>query len=229
MGSAVQSSPLTSTLTMRAFLTVLLASLTLLSTTLWSDIPPWSMERGRLRLSLSLTLSDRSLPDITLLTLLLREDFTMLESLLTLPCTLSLPLSTTVWLDTPDIIPMPYTARGRLRPSPSTDTDTPLTHTTMLSTTVLSDIPDIIPTSTARGRLKLSPSTDILPPELSLTFTTLVSWLPLVSDTLSPLLDTDMSLTPLTSVSAPTLPVSRFLVRWRRSRRVSYDENIRYQ
>merc|ERR1711962_127985 len=145
MGSAVQSSPLTSTLTMRAFLTVLLASLTLLSITLWSDIPLWSMERGRLRLSLSLTLSDRSLPDITLLTLLLREDFTMLESLLTLPCTLSLPLSTTVWLDTQDIIPMPYTARGRL-----------------------------------------SPSTDTLPPELSLTFTTLVSWLPLVSDTLSP-------------------------------------------
>merc|ERR1712215_338642 len=184
MGSAVQSSPLTSTLTMRAFLTVLLASLTLLSTTLRMDIPtPWSTERGRLRLSLSLTLSDRSLPDIILLTLLLREDFTMLESLLTLPCTLLLPLSTTVWLDIPDIIPM-STARGRLRPSPSTDTDTPLTRTTVLSTTVLSDIPDIIPTSTARGRL--SPSTDTLPPELSLTFTTLVSWLPLVSDTLSP-------------------------------------------
>merc|ERR1711962_870777 len=144
MGSAVQSSPLTSTLTMRAFLTVFLASLTLLSTTRWSDIPLWSTERGRLRLSLSLTLSDRSLPDIILLTLLLREDFTMLESLLTLPCTLSLPLSITVWLD----------------------------------------IPDIIPTSTARGRLRLSPSTDTLPPELSLTFTTLVSWLPLVSDTL---------------------------------------------
>merc|ERR1712126_774640 len=85
MGSAVQSSPLTSTLTMRAFLTLLLASLTLLSTTLSST------ERGRLRLSLSLTLSDRSLLDIILLTLLLREDFTMLESLLTLPCTLSLP------------------------------------------------------------------------------------------------------------------------------------------
>merc|ERR1712180_166861 len=184
MGSAVQSSPINSTLTMRAFLTVFLASLTLLSITLWSDIPLWSTERGRLRLRLSLTLSDRSLPDITLLTLLLREDFTMLESLLTLPSTLSLPLSTTVWLDTPDIIPMPYTARGKLRPSPSTDTDTPLTLTTVLSTTVLSDIPDIIPTSTARGRL--SPSTDTLPPELSLTFTTLVSWLPLVLDTLSP-------------------------------------------
>merc|ERR1712058_121939 len=102
-------------------------------------------ERGRLRLSLSLTLSDRSLPDIILLTLLLREDFTMLESSLTLPCTLSLPLSTTV----------------------------------------LSDIPDIIPTSTARGRLRPSPST-VTPPELSLTCTTLVSTLPLVSDTLSP-------------------------------------------
>merc|ERR1712180_448975 len=113
MGSAVQSSPLTSTLTMRAFLTVFLAALTLLSTTLWLDIPtPSSTERGRLRLSPSLTLSDRSLPDIIFLTLLLREDFTMLESLLTLPCTLS--LSTTVWLDPPDIIPMPYTARGRL-------------------------------------------------------------------------------------------------------------------
>merc|ERR1712089_80494 len=185
MGSAVQSSPLTSTLTMRAFLTVFLASLTLLSTTLWLDIPtPSSTERGRLRLSPSLTLSDRSLPDIILLTLLLREDFTMLESLLTLPCTLSLSLSTTVWLDTPDIIPM-STARGRLRPSPSTDTDTPLTHTTVLSTTVLSDIPDIIPMSTARGRLRPSPST-VTPPELSLTFTRLVSWLPLVSDTLSP-------------------------------------------
>merc|ERR1712115_469737 len=120
MGSAVQSSPLTSTLTMRAFLELKLASLTLLSTTLWLDTPD-STERGRLRLSLSLTLSDRSLPDIILLTLLLREDFTMLESSLTLPCTLSLPLSTTVWLDTPDIIPM-STARGRLRPSLSTDT-----------------------------------------------------------------------------------------------------------
>merc|ERR1711962_1556113 len=186
MGSAVQSSPLTSTLTMRAFLTVYLASLTQLSTTLWSDILI-SMERGRLRLSLSLTPSDRLLPDITLPTLLLREDFTMLESLLTPPCTLSLPLSTTVWLDTPDIIPIPYTARGRLRPSPSTDTDTSLTHTTLVSTTVLSDIPDIIPIpSMARGRLRLSPSTATLPPELSLTFTTPVSWLPLVLDTLSP-------------------------------------------
>merc|ERR1711962_1652335 len=144
MGSAVQSSPLTLTLTMRAFLTVFLAALTLLSTTLWPDIPtPWSTERGRLRLSLSLTLSDRSLSDIIMLTLLLREDFTMLESLLTLPCTLP------------------------------------------LSTTVLSDIPDIILTSTARGRLRPSPSTDT-PLELSLTCTTLVSWLPLVSDTLSP-------------------------------------------
>merc|ERR1711962_1701653 len=145
MGSAVQSSPLTSTLTMRAFLTVFLASLTLLSTTRWSDIPLWSTERGRLRLSLSLTLSDRSLPDIILLTLLLREDFTVLESLLTLPCTLSLPLSTTVWSDIPDIIPM-STARGRLRPSPST----------------------------------------VTPLELSLTCTTLLLYLPLVSDTLSP-------------------------------------------
>merc|ERR1712126_576903 len=223
MGSAVQSSPLTSTLTMRAFLTVFLASLTLLSTI------PSTTERGRLRLSPSLTLSDRSLPDITLLTLLLREDFIMLESLLTLPCTLSLPLSTTVWLDTPDIIPM-STARGRLRPSPSTDTspEFPLTCTTLVPTTVLSDIPDIIPTSTARGRLRPSPST-VTPPELSLTCTTLLLSLPLVSDTLSPSLDTDMSLTPPTLVSAQTSPVSRFLVRWRRSRRVTYDENIRYQ
>merc|ERR1712177_22171 len=167
MGSAVQSSPLTSTLTMRAFLTVFLASLTLLSTI------PTTTERGRLRLSLSLTLWDRSLPDITLLTLL-REDFTMLESLLTLPCTLSLPLSTTVWLDTPDIIPM-STARGRLRPSPSTDTspEFPLMCTTLVSTTVLSDIPDIIPTSTARGRLRPSPST-VTPLELSLTCITLL-------------------------------------------------------
>merc|ERR1712121_519961 len=169
MGSAVQSSPLTSTLTMRAFLTLYLASLTLLSTI------HSTTERGRLRLSLSLTLSDRSLPDIILLTLLLREDFTMLESLLTLPCTLSLPLSTTVWLDIPDIIPM-STARGRLRPSPSTDTspEFPLMCTTLVSTTVLSDIPDIIPTSTARGRLRPSPST-VTPLELSLTCTTLLS------------------------------------------------------
>merc|ERR1712126_73343 len=124
--------------------------------------------------------------DITLLTLLLREDFTMLESLLTLPCTLSLPLSTTVWLDTPDIIPM-STARGRLRLSPSTDTspEFPLMCTTLVSTTVLSDFPDIIPTSTARGRLRLSPST-VTPLELSLTCSTLLLWLPLVSDTLSP-------------------------------------------
>merc|ERR1712121_38546 len=81
----------------------------------------------------------------------------------------------------------------------------------------------IIPTSTARG--KPSPSTGTEP---SLTSTTLVLWLTLVSDTLWPSLDTDMSLTPLTSVSAPTWPVSRFLVRWRRSRRV-INETIRYQ
>merc|ERR1711955_15022 len=149
-----------------------LASLTLLSTNLWLDIPI-STERGRLRLSLSLTLSDRSLPDITLLTLLPREEHTMLESLLT---PLSLPLSTMVWLDTPDIIPMSM-ARGRLRPSPTTDTtDLPeftLPCTTLVSTTVLSDIPDIIPMSTARGRLRPSPST-VTPPELSLTCTTLL-------------------------------------------------------
>merc|ERR1711964_430289 len=131
MGSAVQSSPLTSTLTMRAFLTVFLAvavcgeadpytiGQVLAGRTAGGvitgvsypgvgavagfpytavpilDIPtPWSTERGRLRLSLSLTPSDRSLPDITLLTLLPREEHTMLESLLT---PLSLPLSTMVW------------------------------------------------------------------------------------------------------------------------------------
>merc|ERR1711890_65760 len=49
-----------------------------------------------------------------------------------------------------------------------------------------------------------------------------------VTDTLWPSLDTDTSLTPLTSVSAPMWPVSRFLVRWRRSRR-GIDENIRHQ
>merc|ERR1712126_627593 len=82
----------------------------------------------------------------------------------------------------------PYVyGRGRLRPSPSTDTspEFPLMCTTLVSTTVLSDIPDIIPTSTARGRLRPSPSTDT-PLELSLTCTTLVSSLLLVSDTLSP-------------------------------------------
>merc|ERR1711962_1775529 len=90
----------------------------------------------------------------------------LLDSLTPL-CIPSPPLSITVLLDIPTLW---STARGRLRPSPSTDTDTPLMHTTVLSTTVLSDIPDIIPTSTARGRLRLSPSTDTLPPELSLTF-----------------------------------------------------------
>merc|ERR1712080_760463 len=43
-----------------------------------------------------------------------------------------------------------------------------------------------------------------------------------------PSLDTDTSLTPLTSVSAPMWPVYRFLVRWRSSRR-RIDENIRQQ
>merc|ERR1711955_105370 len=106
-----------------------LASLTLLSTNLWLDIPI-STERGRLRLSLSLTLSDRSLQDITLLTLLPREEHTMLESLLT---PLSLPLSTMVLSDIPDIILMSM-ARGRLRPSPSTVTppELSLTCTTLL-------------------------------------------------------------------------------------------------
>merc|ERR1711962_1922449 len=189
MGSAVQSSPLTSTLTMRAFLTVFLASLTLLSTTLWLDIPtPSSTERGRLRLSPSLTPSDRSYPArLTEVPSPMLTTDTVCPRLLgspTLLCIPSPPLSITVLSD----IPTPWsTARGRLRPSPSTDTNTSLTHTTVLSTTVLSDIPDIIPILyTARGRLRLSPSTDTLPPELSLTFTTLVSWLPLVSDTLSP-------------------------------------------
>merc|ERR1712126_361876 len=109
-----------------------LASLTLLSTPLWLDIPI-STERGRLRLSLSLTLSD-----ITLLTLLPREEHTMLESLLT---PLSLPLSTMVLSDIPDIILM-STARGRLRPSPSTVTppELSLTCTTLLlSLLLLSD------------------------------------------------------------------------------------------
>merc|ERR1712243_12647 len=131
MGSAVQSSPLTSTLTMRAFLTVFLAVavcgeadpytigqvlagrtaggvITGVSypgvgavagfpyTAVHQPVVGYSHFYGkrRLRLSLSLTLSDRSLPDITLLTLLPREEHTMLESLLT---PLSLPLSTMVW------------------------------------------------------------------------------------------------------------------------------------
>merc|ERR1712080_634300 len=76
-----------------------------------------------------------------------------------------------------------------------------------------------IPTSTARGR----PSPSM---ESSLTCTTLVLWPTLGSDTLWPSLDTDTSLTPLTPVSAPMWPVSRFLVRWRSSRR-RIDENIR--
>merc|ERR1712098_52201 len=214
MGSAVQSSPLTSTLTMRAFLTVFLAVV------VCGEADPYTIGQvlaGRTAGGVITGVSypgvgtvagfpytavhhpfyygkreaepdavGQIAPDIILLTLLLREDFTMLESLLTLPCTLSLPLSTTVWLDTPDIIPM-STARGRLRPSPSTDTspEFPLTCTTLVSTTVLSDIPDIIPTSTARGRLRPSLST-VTPLEFPLRAPTLVSWLPLVSDTLSP-------------------------------------------
>merc|ERR1711962_871589 len=161
---------------------IIWSSLTLLSTTLWLYIPtPSSTERGRLRLSPSLTPSDR-LTEVP--SLMLTTD-TVCPRLLgspTLLCIPSPPLSITVLSD----IPTPWsTARGRLRPSPSTDTDTPLTHTTVLSTTVLSDIPDIIPMSTARGRLRPSPSTDTDTP-LTLTFTRLVSWLPLVSDTLSP-------------------------------------------
>merc|ERR1711962_74741 len=175
MGSAVQSSPLTSTLTMRAFLTVFLASLTLLSTTLWLDIPtPSSTERGRLRLSPSLTPSDRSYPArLTEVPSPMLTTDTVCPRLLgspTLLCIPSPPLSITVLSD----IPTPWsTARGRLRPSPSTDTNTSLTHTTVLSTPVLSDIPDIIPMSTARGRLRPSPST-VTPLELSLTCTTLL-------------------------------------------------------
>merc|ERR1712126_284320 len=143
-----------------------LASLTLLSPTL--DIPtPWSTERGRLRLSLSLSLT----PSDTVCPRLLGSP--------TLLCMLSPQLSTTVYI--------PSTARGRLRPSPTTDAlpEFTLPCTTLVSTTVLSDIPDIIPMSTERGRLRPSPST-VTPPELSLTCTTLLLWLPLVSDTLSP-------------------------------------------
>merc|ERR1712055_830640 len=114
-----------------------------------------------------------------------REDYTTSELLLMPPCTPSPPWSTTVWSD------------------------------------ILGS-----PSSTERGRLRLSPSTDT---ELSLTCTTVVLSLTLVSATLSPLLDTDTSLTPPTSVSAPTSPGSRFLVRWRRSSRELYDESIRYQ
>merc|ERR1712112_656739 len=184
MGSAVQSSPLTSTLTMRAFLTVFLASLTLLSTILWSDIPTHtSTERGRLRLSLSLTPSDRSrLARLREVPSLMLTTDTVCPRLLdspTLPCMLSPQLSTTVYI--------PSTERGRLRPSPTTDTlpEFTLTCTTLVSTTVLSDIPDIIPMSTARGKLRPSPSTVTLP-ELSLTCTTLLLSLLLHSDTLSP-------------------------------------------
>merc|ERR1712126_725120 len=54
-----------------------------------------------------------------------------------------------------------------------------------VSTTVLSDMPDIILMSMARGRLRPSPST-VTPPELSLTCTTLLLSLLLLSDTLSP-------------------------------------------
>merc|ERR1712133_171729 len=195
MGSAVQSSPLTSTLTMRAFLTVFLAvavcarriptpsdrcwlaallvvlslaSLTLLSTPLWLDIPtPYSTERGRLRLSLSLSLT----PSDTVCPRLLDSP--------TLLCMLSPQLSTTVYIAS--------TARGGLRPSPTTDTlpEFTLPCTTLVSTTVLSDIPDIILMSMARGRLRPSPST-VTPLELSLTCTTLLLSLQLVSDTLSP-------------------------------------------
>merc|ERR1711955_124334 len=85
-------------------------------------------------------------------------------------------------------IPTPWsTARGRLRPSPTTDTlpEFTLPCTTLVSTTVLSDIPDIIPMSTARGRLRPSPST-VTPLELSLTCTTLLLLLLLLPDTLSP-------------------------------------------
>merc|ERR1711900_46636 len=86
----------------------------------------------------------------------------------TLLCMLSPQLSTTVYI--------PSTARGRLRPSPTTDTlpEFILPCTTLVSTTVLSDIPDIIPMSTARGRLRPSPTTDTLP-EFTLPCTTLVS------------------------------------------------------
>merc|ERR1712126_41780 len=99
-----------------ALLVVLsLASLTLLSTPLWLDIPtPYSTERGRLRLSLSLSLtpSDRVCPRL-------------LDSP-TLLCMLSPQLSTTVYIAS--------TARGRLRPSPSTVTppELSLTCTTLL-------------------------------------------------------------------------------------------------
>merc|ERR1712098_784523 len=117
MGSAVQSSPLTSTLTMRAFLTVLLASLTLLSTI------PSTTERGRLRLSLSLTPSDRSrLARLTEVPSLMLTTDTVCPRLLGSPTLLCIPS------------PPWSTARGRLRPSPSTVTplELSLTCTTLL-------------------------------------------------------------------------------------------------
>merc|ERR1711955_200148 len=183
MGSAVQSSPLTSPLTMRAFLTVFLA------VAVCGEADPYTIGQVLTGRTAGGVITGVTYPGVGtvagfpytgvhhpvvgyspvvygkreaeaepepytvgqiaaghhIANAAAEEDFTMLESLLTLPCTLSLPLSTTVWLDIPDIIPM-STARGRLRPSPST----------------------------------------VTPPELSLTCTTLVSWLPLVSDTLSP-------------------------------------------
>merc|ERR1712080_334742 len=95
--------------------------------TLW---PPWSTDtlldipsctaRGRLRLSPSLTPSDRSLPEHTLPALLPTADLPMEELLLTPP---SLPSTITDTLDIPT-----STARGR--PSPSTGSS--LTCTTLV-------------------------------------------------------------------------------------------------
>merc|ERR1712243_223410 len=179
MGSAVQSSPLTSTLTMRAFLTVFLA------VAVCGEADPYTIGQVLTGRTAGGVITGVTYPGV--------------GAVAGFPYT-AVHHPFIYGKREAEAEPEPYTigqvlpARLTEVPSPMLTTDTVcprlLGSPTLLCipspplfTTVLLDIPT--PWSTARGRLRPSPST-VTPPELSLTCTTLVSWLPLVSDTLSP-------------------------------------------
>merc|ERR1712098_812659 len=179
MGSAVQSSPLTSTLTMRAFLTVFLA------VAVCGEADPYTIGQVLTGRTAGGVITGVTYPGVGTVA---GFPYTAVHHPFVYgkreaeaepePYTIGQVLTgqtnggAITHVDyghgLPKVAGFPYTL---CIPSPP------------LSITVLLDIPT--PWSTARGRLRPSPSTDT-PPELSLTCTSLVSWLPLVSDTLSP-------------------------------------------
>merc|ERR1711955_39204 len=181
MGSAVQSSPLTSTLTMRAFLTVFLA------VAVCGEADPYTIGQVLAGRTAGGVITGVSYPGVGTVA---GFPYTAVHAPV-----VGYSHPVVYGKREAEAEPEPYTvgqvltARLMEVPSPMLTTDTVCPRlldsptllrmlSPQLSTTVY------IP-STARGRLRPSPST-VTPPELSLTCTTLLLWLPLVSDTLSP-------------------------------------------